>query len=217
MRFRDHLYARLESLPQREFQAFPHHLLPRDSTPAAVLLPLWPAADGGVEIVFTRRTETLPTHAGQVSFPGGRHQQGDGSLEDTALREAGEELGLERGAITVMGRLDDAWSFHGHHVVPYVGWLQQRPALIPDPREVAEVLIADLRELNRPQAACRHEVQRDGRPHTTQAYRWDGGYVWGLTADILLELLLWINGQASNRGQHRLRRMLEQVEGLGQV
>lgn len=210
--FSEHLYTRLESLSNREFQEFPKELLPEDCCPAAVLIPMWPTTDGGVEIVLTRRTESLPTHGGQVSFPGGRRQHGDTSLEETALREAGEELGIARDAVTIMGRLDDAWSFHGHHVVPYVGWLRQRPDFTPDPGEVADVLIVDLEMLNRPGIACRHEHVRDSRAHYTHAYRWDGVYVWGLTADVLLELLLWVNGRVSNRGALRLEMMRRQIE-----
>jgi len=212
MTFCKHLYTRLVSLAQRQAQEFPRHLLPPDCLPAAVLLPLWPGPDGGVRIALIRRTNVLPTHRGQVSFPGGRRQPDDPDLRATALREAAEELGLNPGGVTVMGRLDDAWSSHGHHVVPWVGWLETRPTLTPDPGEVAEVIIADLELLSRPETACRHELRRDGRLYHSHAFAWEGGYVWGMTADILLELLLWINGEPSNRGEMRLARMLEQQE-----
>jgi len=212
MNFREHLYSRLESLAQRPAQEFPRRLLPADCLPAALLVPLWPGPGGGVHIAFTRRTDVLPTHRGQTSFPGGRRQPDDPDLRSTALRESAEELGLDPDAVTVMGRLDDAWSSYGHHVVPWVGWLDKRPALAPDPGEVAEVIIADLEILIRPETACRHELRRDGRLYHSHAFSWEGGYVWGMTADILLELLLWINGEPSNRGEMRLQRMLEQQE-----
>jgi len=211
MSYREHCLERLHALAGREIQEFPAECLPADCHPAAVLIPLWPTATGNVEVVLTRRTETLPTHRGQVSFPGGRHQAQDDSLERTALREAGEELGIPDSAITVMGRLDDAWSFQGHHVVPYVGWLESRPAMQPDPGEVAEVIIADVEMLRQPGTTRRHRHERDGHVHYGHAFEWDGGYVWGLTADILLELLLWFDERPSNRGDLRLARMQEQL------
>lgn len=217
MSYRDHCFQRLLALADREIQEFPPHLLPEDCHPAAVLIPLWPTPDGGVEIAFTKRTNSLPTHRGQVSFPGGRRHPHDESLEKTALREADEELGIPASSIIVMGRLDDAWSFQGHHVVPYVGWLENRPELQPDSGEVAEVIIADLVMLAHPETSRRHRHERDGRAHHTHAFEWEGGYVWGLTADILLELLLWFDGRESNRGKLRLARMQEQLGVRGKV
>lgn len=211
MSYRDHCFQRLLALAGRDIQEFPPHLLPEDSHPAAVLIPLWPTPDGGVEIAFTKRTDSLPTHRGQVSFPGGGRHPQDESLERTALREANEELGIPASSIIVMGRLDDAWSFQGHHVVPYVGWLESRPEIRPDPGEVAEVIVADLVTLGHPETVRHHSHEREGRRHYSHAFEWEGGYVWGLTADILLELLLWFDGRESNRGELRLARMQEQL------
>lgn len=208
MRFRDHFLRRMEALVGREAQTIPHGALPCDYNPAAVLLPFWPARSG-VEVVFTKRPEHMPSHPGQVSFPGGRRHGADKSLEETALREAREELGINPTLIRVMGRLDDALSIAGHLVVPYVGWLEKRPDFSPDAAEVEEVIVADVEVLMRPETACLHEIHRNGILLTTHAFRWDGGYVWGLTADILLELFLWVEGKPSNRAHLRLERMQE--------
>ncbi|MBI2969803.1 MAG: CoA pyrophosphatase, partial [Gammaproteobacteria bacterium] len=140
--FREHFYSRLTALASREPGIFPREALPASHQASAVLLPFWPAGETGVEVVFTRRPDHMPTHPGQVSFPGGRRHAGDASTAETALREAREELGIDPGLVTIMGRLDDAWSIAGHHVIPYVGWLDRRPALSPNPAEVAEVLLA---------------------------------------------------------------------------
>lgn len=204
MNFQEHFYSRLESLTDRDTQEFPDEVLPESYYPAAVLLPFWPTEAGTVEVVFTKRTETLPTHRGQMSFPGGRMHKTDSSLEQTALREAQEELGIPPETVHIMGRLDDAWSAFGHRVIPVVGWLEQRPAFEPDPREVAEVVVADVQTLLQPEISCIHEVMRDGLRHTTHAFNWDGGYVWGMTADILLELFLWVSGNPSNRCDIRI-------------
>ena len=210
MAFRENFYQRLLKLPEREVIKFPAGALPPSYKPAAVLLSFWPAGDDRVELVMTRRTDKVSSHQGQVSFPGGRVDASDPSYQAAALREAWEELGIDPAAVTIMGRLDDAWSRYGHYVIPFVGWLEQRPAITPNPGEVAEVLIADMETIMRPEAQREHPValpQGDGKPHVAKAFEWEGGYVWGLTADLLLELILWIRDEPSNRGHKRLERM----------
>jgi len=210
MSFTEHFYNRLSQLSERETIQFPPDEIPENSKPAAVLMCFWPTADERVEVLLTQRTHKVSSHQGQVSFPGGRVDQGE-SFEEAALRETWEELGIPSRLITIMGRLDDAWSRYGHHVIPLVGWLQQRPELIPNPHEVAQVLIADMEILMRPEARKDHEVvlHHHGQKqiHKAQAFTWEGGYVWGLTADLLLEMILWIKGEPSNRGDRRLERM----------
>ncbi|MBF8268458.1 MAG: Nudix hydrolase protein [Gammaproteobacteria bacterium] len=210
MSFREHFYQRLQQLPDREVMQFPVGTLPERYKRAAVLLCFWPAGDDRVELVMTKRTDSVSSHQGQVSFPGGRVDEADPSYADAALRETWEELGIVPELIMIMGRLDDAWSRFGHHVVPYVGWLEQRPPLTANPREVAEILIADMATLMRPEAEREHKVvfpKGGNTTHVTKAFAWEGGYVWGLTADLLLELILWIRGEPSNRGHARLERM----------
>lgn len=207
--FRKRFYDRLLKLPERKIIKFPDGTLPARYKPAAVLLCFWPAGDSRVELVMTKRTDQVSSHRGQVSFPGGRVDASDPSFEDAALRETWEELGIAPETVRVMGRLDDAWSRHGHYVIPFVGWLERRPELFPNPREVAEVLIADMETIMRPEAEREHPVvlSQGGKPHVAKAFAWEGGYVWGLTADLLLELILWIREEPSNRGHARLERM----------
>lgn len=204
--FRKYFQTRLAGLTGRLPYEFPRELIPGGHRTAAVLLMFWPAGADAVEMLFTRRTETVSSHRGQVSFPGGGVHENENPAA-AALRETHEELGIIPGQVTIMGRLDDAWSRHGHHVIPYVGWLERRPAVTPDPGEVAEVIYADVETLLRPECDCQHRVEVNGAWHTTQAFAWEGGYVWGLTADLLLELFLWVKGSPSNRGPLRQRRM----------
>lgn len=190
---------------------FPQKFLPEDYFPAAVLMLFWPEPDDRIKLALTQRSDTLPTHQGQVSFPGGKQSPQDETLIETALRETREELGISTDAITIMGRLDDAWSSYGHLVVPCVGWTDERPQFNPDTREVARVIIADIQMLMSPDASTTHTFQRDGLTRVTHAFRWNDGYVWGMTADILLELFLWLNGESSNRGDIRLANMKQQL------
>ena len=128
----------------------------------------------------------------------------DASVAAAALREAQEELGIDPAKVKLMGRLDDAWSIAGHHVIPYIGWLDERPEMVANESEVAEIMIADVELLMRPEASCLHEHEFQGSVRRTQAFKWDEGYVWGLTADIMYELLLWVKNEPSNRGHLRL-------------
>ena len=208
MTFHQHFLDRLCALPARETQTFPPDALPADFSRAAVLLPFWPNQAGGVEVAMMLRPDHMPSHPGQVSFPGGRCHETDASPAETALRETHEELGIDPALVRVMGRLDDAWSVAGHHVVPVVGWLDQRPRLNPNPREVAEILIVDVEVLMRRENSYEHKVMIQGVERVTPGFRWsEEDYVWGLTADMLLELLLWVRGEPSNRAALRMQRM----------
>jgi len=191
---------------------FPLEQLPNKYRTAAVLIPLWPDENGSVKIAFTQRSASMPSHQGQVSFPGGGTNPDDTTTEYTALRELKEELGIEHGDVTVMGRLDDAWSRFGFHITPYVGWLDQQPDFKPDANEVEKIITADIQSLMEPGTSCIHEFTVNGIQRKSQAFNWDGGYVWGVTADVLLELLLWIKEEPSNRGELRLSAMKQYME-----
>lgn len=212
MNFREKVHSRLKLLVDREPQLFPLEQLPNKYRTAAVLIPLWPDENGSVRIAFTQRSVSLPSHKGQVSFPGGGANPDDTTTEYTALRELKEELGIEHGDVTIMGRLDDAWSRFGFHITPYVGWINQQPDFKPDLNEVDEIITADLQNLMSPGISCTHEFTVNGMQRKSQAFNWDGGYVWGVTADVLLELLLWIKEEPSNRGQLRLSAMKQYME-----
>ena len=198
---------RLPSLRERRPRTFPENLLPDEYSRAAVLMLFWPGPDDAVEIVFTKRTETVSSHRGQVSFPGGVFHTGDENMAATALRETWEELGIDPGVITIMGRLDDAWSIAGHHVIPYVAWTDRAPGITVNADEVAEVILADVRVLLRPEVNTTHTMEFNGRPRTTHAFDWDGGYVWGLTADMLREFLNWLDDEPCDRFERRLQKL----------
>lgn len=209
MSFTKWFRKRLPSLRERRPQTFPEDLLPDEYSRAAVLMLFWPGPDDAVEIVLTKRTETVSSHRGQVSFPGGVFHTGDEGMAATALRETREELGIDTDTVTVMGRLDDSWSIAGHHVIPYVGWTDRTPEITPNTDEVAQVIKADVRVLLRPEVNTTHSVRFRGKQRTTHAFDWDGGYVWGLTADMLREFLNWLNDEPCDRFERRLQRIDE--------
>ncbi|MCG6871157.1 MAG: CoA pyrophosphatase [Gammaproteobacteria bacterium] len=172
---------------------------------AAVLLPLW-RQDEDICIALTRRADHLTHHRGQIAFPGGGLMPG----EDTpaaALRETHEELGIEASAVELLGRLDDAWSVAGFHVVPWVGWLDSEPRLNPDPGEVEQVLTTSLARLGDPANQSRRQRRRYGMRFTERRYHIGDHVVWGLSADILRELLDWLAGDDAHRAAARAVRL----------
>src|SRR5687767_8442733 len=124
----------------------PTHVEISDARDAAVLIPI--VAVPEPTVIFTVRTDTLPSHKGQISFPGGSIDEDDASARDAALRETQEEIGLDPGNVRVLGELDDTPTFVSGYVVhPFVGWLDEKPSLTPNPAEVAEILHVPLAHL----------------------------------------------------------------------
>jgi 8-oxo-dGTP pyrophosphatase MutT (NUDIX family) len=150
---------------------------------AAVLIPL--VASPEPTLVFTVRTDTLPSHKGQISFPGGSIDPEDASPEAAALREAHEELGLDPRMVRVLGRLDSVPTFVSGYVIhPFVGWMDELPALTPNSAEVASVMqvpLADLSDEIRSEPGAAHR----GRTYPTEAWVWKDNVIWGATARII--------------------------------
>lgn len=154
---------------------------------SAVLIPVrgWP---GNPSIVFTERHADMRSHAGEISFPGGRPDPGDNSLIETALREAEEEIALDRATVTIAGALPPTGTFvTGYAIYPYVGLVAGDAVLRPNPFEVEAVLEFGLDEL-RGAFEMRRLVRR-GIPFRTPTYPMGEVLIWGATARILSELL----------------------------
>jgi 8-oxo-dGTP pyrophosphatase MutT (NUDIX family) len=165
------------------------------SRPAAVLVPLYDQ-DGEAVVVLTRRTWWLPSHQGEVSFPGGRVERGE-TPTDGALREAKEEIGLDPTAVEVIGELDHLATVSSESfIVPLVGALAAgRPDCVPSPVEVEAVLHVPLSELLDP-AIYREEIWAWGGQAERSIYFFElvGDTLWGATAAMLRQLLGIITG-----------------------
>ena len=156
-------------------------------TDAAVLVALY-CEHGQPNAVFTRRRDDLRRHAGEISFPGGRYDDGDRDLSITALREAEEEIGLPRDAVQIVGALQPTPTIAtGYAVYPFVGLIEPGRAWTPSAGEVAEVLEVPLHALIKGYA--RRRLIRRGLPIRTDTYQVDGNLIWGATARILADLL----------------------------
>jgi 8-oxo-dGTP pyrophosphatase MutT (NUDIX family) len=156
---------------------------------AAVLLPLygWPHDPG---LVFTERRADLRRHAGEISFPGGRRDDGDVDLRATALREAEEEIGLDPAVVELGEDLPATKTFAtGYLVHPFVGRIPhpRELSLQPNPAEVETILTFSL-ELLRGSYEMRRLVRRRVPIHTA-TYEVEGHLIWGATARILGDLL----------------------------
>ncbi len=165
----------------------PEDELPEKLTPAAVLMPLIDRADG-MTVLLTQRTAHLSAHAGQISFPGGRFEAGDGTPENTALRETEEEIGLTRAHVEVLGRLSVRETGTGYRVVPVVGVITPPFPIVPDPHEVAEVFEVPLSFVLDP-ANHRFETRiMSGVQRQFYSVLYGDYYIWGLTARLLVNL-----------------------------
>lgn len=160
----------------------------RDSLrPAAVLVPIVLHADEAT-VLLTQRTDHLHHHAGQVSFPGGRVEDDDASLVDTALRETEEEIGLRRGHVEIAGYLDDYETGTGFRVTPVVGFVTPGFDLTLDEFEVAEAFEVPFRFLMDPGNHQQQSGFWNGRERRYHAMPYGDYYIWGATAGMLMNL-----------------------------
>ena len=153
--------------------------------PAAVLVPLV-QRDEGLHVILTRRTDHLSDHAGQISFPGGRQEDHDNTLEETALRETEEEIGLARVHIELVGRLDDYYTVTGYQVTPVVGLITPPFDLAPDAHEVAEVFEVPMEFILEPRNQKLQTVTFEGVKRRYFAIPYREYYIWGATAGMLV-------------------------------
>ena len=161
-----------------------------NSVAAAVLIPLL-EVDGEAHVLFIKRPETMSTHRGEIAFPGGKCEPAvDHDLRATALREAHEEIGLAPAAVEVVARLHGvATAASRFTITPFVGFLDRRPDLVPNPGEVVRVLEVPLAELMDP-ALYREERWDAFRPDMSVFFfELADETVWGATARILSDLL----------------------------
>lgn len=171
--------------------------LPPPATPvrhrrrAAVLVPI--VCRDEPTLLLTRRSSQLRKHAGQVAFPGGAADPGDGSIVATALREAQEEVAIPPDTVRVLGVLPPLDSVSGFQVTPVVGLLSADTPLHPSADEVAELFEVPLREALALHRYHPLDIERQRQPHRVYLSWYRQHFIWGLTAAIIRQLSLQVD------------------------
>jgi len=161
---------------------------------AAVLFPL--VMRDSWHVILTQRPENMPSHPGQIAFPGGKAEMGE-TIAQTALRETEEEIGVKSGDIELIGRLPSFNAVSSYRVTPFVGIVSPDAKITPDPREVESAFEVPFSFLMNSENHVRREVHFDGRDHVLIDMPYDGPdgrhrNIWGMTAMTIYRL--WQRG-----------------------
>ena len=173
-------------LPMKLDKLIPPHVF-KNLRPACVLVPVMRRPDG-LRVLLTVRSETMPSHKGQISFPGGRRQASDGSAAAAAKREAEEETGIPPDAVEVVGYLDDYPTVSNFMITPVVGLVEDLKEVKPCAREVAEIFEVPLAFVIDPASFQRKVFTRDGLNVPFFELNYRSWRIWGATAGMLWNL-----------------------------
>jgi 8-oxo-dGTP pyrophosphatase MutT (NUDIX family) len=157
-------------------------------TRAAVLLPLF-VKDGSCHILFTKRSQKVRYHKGEISFPGGNYDATDDDLLATALREAHEEIGLKPQDVSLLGALDEMMTMTDFIVSPFVGHIPYPYTFIPSPDEIEEIIILPLADFLKAGVLSEEYRTYNKKTEKVPIYHSGGHVIWGATARILRQFL----------------------------
>jgi 8-oxo-dGTP pyrophosphatase MutT (NUDIX family) len=177
----------LAPIPRPGTMAFPEQK--ENCRQAGVLVLFFPSNKGGMALALTRRSDKLAIHQAQISFPGGRQEEGE-SLRHTALRETEEELGIATKECRIMGGLSPLFIPPTNYCIhPMVAGLSIHPEFSPSEEEVAEVIKLPLDVLLNKETVRREEWAIRGMPVDVPFFYFQGNKIWGATAMVLAELV----------------------------
>ncbi len=157
-----------------------------ENAKAAVLM-AFTDAEHGPELILTRRSLMLRSHAGEVAFPGGKRDETDPDLAFTVLREAQEEIALPPALVELIGPLPPAVSRWGLHVTPFVGIIPHRIALTPNESEIDSIFRVPLRYFLEAPVIEYTEREHEGVSYRIPAFHYENQVIWGLTAYFIAE------------------------------
>jgi 8-oxo-dGTP pyrophosphatase MutT (NUDIX family) len=179
------LKAQLKLVPEMR----PQHAMDKNKTDAAVCLLLFPDAVSGTSIVLIKRATYNGHHSGQISFPGGKFELGDRSLEETAIRETHEELGIPGSEIKIIGKLTELYIPISKFLVhPFVAFTLSRPEFNIDKAEVDYLIFSTVKNLNTLEISSTIR-EYEGKNYTIPFYKIENEMVWGATSMILSEFI----------------------------
>jgi 8-oxo-dGTP pyrophosphatase MutT (NUDIX family) len=180
-RLREQPAAAIESVPLPDWQ--PEVPFDRPPVPAAVLLAMV-RRSSGLSVLYTERSPGLRVHSGQIAFPGGKIDPEDADAADAALREAWEEVAMERSDARVLGQMPRYLTGTNYLITPVVAVVEPSKPFVPNPREVRSVFEVPLELLMREDTYSRLRLERGGRTHTTWQLHHGEFTVWGITANL---------------------------------
>jgi len=155
----------------------------RPPVPAAVLIALVRRPEGHT-VLYTERSPDLRAHSGQVAFTGGKVDEGDADVAAAALREAFEEVGMERADATVLGFMPTYFTGTNYLITPVVAVVEPSGPFVPNPGEVHSVFEVPLRRILANEAYGQFRIRRNGAEHRAWQIDHDGHRIWGITANL---------------------------------
>jgi 8-oxo-dGTP pyrophosphatase MutT (NUDIX family) len=163
-------------------------LMTADVTRAAVLVPVF-RKNGSYHVLFTRRSETVRHHKGDISFPGGAHDDRDADLQFTALREAFEEIGLQPEDVEILGTLDDVITMSNYLVTPFVARIPYPYPFVPSTDEIAEIIELPLGCFLRQDTLTEDMRTYEEKERRVFVYNFGRYVIWGATAKIMRQFM----------------------------
>ncbi|MDD5245715.1 MAG: CoA pyrophosphatase [Syntrophorhabdaceae bacterium] len=152
---------------------------------AGVVIPLF-EKDGDVFFVLTKRTDTVKIHKGEVSFPGGMYEPGDGNTKRTAMRECCEEIGVKNTDLEIIGQMDDVYTMTGFVITPYVGIIPYPYTFKTNPGEVAYLIYLPYGFLKKTDPAI-EMAEHEGITQPVSSFHYNGDRIWGATCRMLVK------------------------------
>lgn len=184
------LMQSIERIIQRVARHQPKKI-PEALPEAGILVPV--TREDDPHIILTRRAQHMNTHKGQVAFPGGKREEVDNTLVDTALRESHEEIGVHPSQVEIIGPLSEVVSLHGIRVSPYVGLVESDVELRPNPEELDSIFKVPLSYFLQEAPVRRDRMTYKGLALSVPSYHYEYENecyeIWGLSAIVLVELI----------------------------